>query len=98
MDSQRSKRNAKKLTRFQESTPSVPSDSEVAQKVVKRQEQKAPLRLIAVEILPEPTFLEFKLPDYQPPLEYTKKGGHSLISGLTQLQLFYNFFRLILWR
>ena len=92
MDSQRPKRNAKKPTRFRESTPSVPLQSEVAQKVVKRQEQKTPLRPIAVEILPKPTLLESELPDYHPPLEYTKRGGHSLVSGLTQLQLFLQFF------
>ena len=92
MNSQRPKRNAKKPTRFRETTPSVPSASQVAQKVIKRTEQHAPLRPIAVEPVPQPTLLESKLPDYHPPLEYTKKGGHSLVEGMTQLQLFLQFF------
>ena len=85
MDSQRPKRNAKKPTRFRESTPLVPLEAEVAQKVAKRKQQNAPLKPVAVETVPEPTLLQSELPHYNPPLEYTKRGGHSLVEGITQL-------------
>ena len=92
MGSQRPKRNAKKPSRFLDSAPSVPSDTQVAQKVAKRKQQNTPLKPIAVETVPQPALLESKLPDYHPPLEYTKRGGHSLVEGMTQLQLFLQFF------
>ena len=94
MNSQRPKRNTKIPTRFRESTPPIPSESEVARKVIKRKAQHTPLRPIAVEIVPDPTLLKSKLPNYQPLLEYTKRGGHSLVQGMTQLQLFLQFFSL----
>ena len=92
MDSQRPRRNANKPSRYRDSTPSIPSDSEVTRKVVEQKRQNAPLRPIAVELMPQPTLLESKLPDYHPPLKYTKKGGHSLVEGMLQLQLFLQFF------
>ena len=92
MDSQRPSRNAKKPSRYRDSTPSILSDSEVTQKVVKQKRQNAPLRPIAAETVPEPALPDSKLPPYRPPLEYTKKGGHSVALGLTQLQLFLQFF------
>ena len=94
MDSQRPKRTTRKPKRYENSTPSVPSESEVAQKVIKRKEQNAPLRPIAAESVPQPDLLECKLPHYHPPLEYTKGGGNSLVQGMTQLQLFLQFFSL----
>ena len=75
-----------------ETTPSVPSSSQVAQKFIKRKEQYTPLQPIAVEPVQQPVLLESKLPDYYPPLKYTKRGGHSLIEGMLQLQLFLQFF------
>ena len=92
MDSQRPKRNSKLPKRFLDSAPSVPSDNQVAQKMAKRKQQNAPLKPIAVETVPNPTLLQSELPHYIPPLEYTKRGGHSLVQGLTQLQLFLQFF------
>ena len=92
MVSQRPKRNSTLPRRYLDSAPSVPSASQVKQKVAKRNRQNAPLRPIAVESVPKPTLLQTELPHYNPPLDYTKKGGHPLIQGLTQLQLFLQFF------
>ena len=92
MDSQRPRRAAGKPKRYLDSALSVPSDSQVKQKVANRKQQNTPLKPIAVEIVPKPTLLQSKLPDYHPPLEYIKRGGHSLVQGMTQLELFLQFF------
>ena len=78
-------------SRFQESTPSILLESQVKQKVIKREEQNTLLRSIAAEIIPKPTLLKSKLSNYYSPLKYIKKGEYSLIPGSTQLQLFLQF-------
>ena len=88
IDSQRPKRATKLPKRFLDSAPSVPSDSQIAQKVAKRKQQNAPLKPVAVETVPNPTLLQSELPHYTPPLIYTKRGRHSLVQGLIQLKLF----------
>ena len=92
MDSQRPRRNVKKPKRFLDSAPLIPSETQLKQKTAKRNEQNAPLQPIATEIIPEPTLLDVNLPHYHPPLEYTKRGGHSLAPSMTQLKLFLQFF------
>jgi hypothetical protein len=91
MASQRPKRQIKKPSRYSQSPPPIPLDSQLSDIPEVHRPKKRPLQAIPVKPIPEDlaASLQRLIPSYTPPLGYIKyRAGLGVCEALDELSIF----------
>jgi hypothetical protein len=91
MASQRPKRQIKKPSRYSQSPPPIPLDSQLSDIPEVHRPKKRPLQVILVEPIPKDlaASLQRSIPSYTPPLGYIKyRAGLGVCEALDELSTF----------